>query len=149
MRLLQFFILVLIISSCSFLVEPEVTFIIKNETSKDLTISTFSKSVLINDVQIKNNEDYISKKKYREGGDGDVSPFHRDVDSLVIAFPDGKVLIHYCSGEKLYRVSEDPACQPVINIMNFYTGDFEMGKRKKSTRTIVVDRSDYDQAVLP
>lgn len=70
------------------------------------------------------------EEKIQGGGDGDVSPFKREVDSLVISFADGKAIIHYCNGERLYLATSDPNCGPTKNLMNFHTGDFEMGKKK-------------------
>ncbi|ADQ18081.1 hypothetical protein [Leadbetterella byssophila] len=149
MRSILFILLLSLFSGCSFLINPEVTFIVRNQTPLDFSILTYSESSLLDSTFIKSGEDHLWKKKYREGGDGDVSPFKREVDSLVISFADGKAIIHYCNGERLYLATSDPNCGPTKNLMNFHTGDFEMGKKKKSTRTIVLERSDYDQAALP
>ena len=151
MKYLGWIALILIIHGCKlFLINPEVTFIIRNESAKDLAILTYTKSMLTDSVYIKSGQEYKHRTKYREGGVDDVSPFGRQVDSLVVAFSDGRALIHYCSGDILFLTNNKPDCGFGKNLMNFYAGSAQViTKKDKTTKTIVLDNSDYDKAVWP
>lgn len=141
-------LLALITTSCSFFVEPKVTFRVENNTAKDLTLLFYKKSNLLDSVYINSDGDYESSTRYRPGNNEDLTPFNMETDSIVVRFEDGKILQYYCDGIVLFGNFDK--CPFEKNLMDFETGDSKKKKLSdKTTKTISFDESDYQKAVFP
>ncbi len=136
----------LITSSCSFFVEPEVTFRVENKTAKDLDLLFYHQSALLDSVFISKGGKYESSHRYRPGNAGDLTPFKTETDSLVVRFEDGKVLEYYCNGIILFKNYD--RCHFEKNLMDFDTGTSRKKKLSdKTTKVISFEASDYDKAL--
>ncbi len=138
------FALIFIVLGCTFFIVPGETFIIKNETSKAMKISFFSKSILVESVEIEAHKQF--QKTIKEVGRlGITSPFNNRTDSLIILFSDKKYLSQYCQGLVLY--GNFGKCYYEKNLLDFASG---MRLRKKIsgevTNIITFDESDYQKA---
>lgn len=141
-------LLTLTASSCSFFVEPKVTFQVENNTSKDLKILFYSDFKLLDSILINNGQKYESSKRYRPGSDEALTPFKTETDSLIISFEDGKVIQYSCEGRVLFKNLDK--CHFEKNLMDFDTGTSSKKKLSDKTRkTISIEESDYDKAVFP
>jgi hypothetical protein len=137
------FLLIFICFSCSFLVQPKETFVIKNQTSKDIKILFFIKSALTESVDIIAGKQYEKEINIMIGST--TSPFNEKTDSLIVKFSDNKYLRQYCQGLSLYGNFDK--CFYEKNLMDFATGSYVKSKISgKVTRTITFDESDYQRA---
>lgn len=138
------FALIFIILGCTFFVVPRETFIIKNETNKAMKISFFSKSVLLESVEIEAHKQF--QKTIKEVGRlGITSPFNNKTDSLIILFSDKKYLSQYCQGLVFY--GNFGKCYYEKNLLDFASG-VRLRKKisGKTTNIITFDESDYQKA---
>jgi hypothetical protein len=137
-----------LVFSCAFFIKPQVTFIIKNESSKDLKLLLHEKGQIIESISIKMGEHFERTNSFRPGNMVEYTPFDGEkIDSLVILFIDGKGIIQYCNGEGLHTAITNPDCRPDKNIFDFNTGSQTKKKSAdKYTKIIAFDDSDYLKA---
>lgn len=131
--------------SCTFFVNPKEIFIVKNEADKDINISFFSKSVLIESIKIDSHKQYEKTINVELGST--TSPFDEKTDSLIIQFSDNKYFKQYCQGFTLYGNFDK--CYYEKNLLDFATGSYSRNNVSgKVFRTITFDNSDYVKAKL-
>jgi hypothetical protein len=118
---------------------------IKNDSKFDIKISSKKYIQTIN----------IEKGKFVEGVASRFSPplyfVNREIDSLVIEFKDGKVLIQYCNGKPLLVSDEkSDSCKIVNNLMNIGNSKFEKVSSRKTIGiyTYTISNQDYERAVF-
>lgn len=132
-------ILVLIFSiSCALVISPKVTFIIENNTNTDLVLKTFNETKLLDNIQINRNTSFDTTFTYQKVGQrSENTPFDEfNVDSLVIAFSDLKIIKYSCNlGIQKCNWENSP--------MNFPSG-----KRKmyKTTKVYSIEEIDHTKA---
>jgi hypothetical protein len=118
---------------------------IKNESDFDLKISSKKYIQTIN----------IEKGKFIEGVTNRFSApvyfVNREIDSLVIEFIDGRVLIQHCNGKPLFvSDAKSDTCKIINNLMNINNAKFEKVNSGKTIGiyTYSITSKDYDRAVF-
>lgn len=135
--------IIFICTSCTFFVRPKDTYILKNDTNKDIEISFYNKSKLERKLQIKSKTQFDSTFLSQRGSVS--SPFPLEIDSVVIKFTINKYIRQYCNGIKL--CCQVANCKIEKNLLNFEDATIENNRRiDKITKIIAFDESDYQRA---
>lgn len=125
-------------------VTPTYHFIFENKTPKDVVLSVFTKGKLQEHFPIEAGKSYDKKIRCDHCSP---LPFDENIDSLVIAFADGKSYIQYCNGQSIAMSDERTKCSFAKDFIMFYpTESSKIKPVNKTYQTMLIDLSVYELA---
>lgn len=141
-KILLFIFLSIITLGCALVIQPKYHFIVKNESSYDINIRFYHKSIILDSLNIKSKNQF--EKVISSGYGGVISPFEGKTDSLIIQFGNDRYIKQYCGGLSFFPPSN---CLSPKNLLDFATGEFSSKIVNRTFYTITYDNTDYETAM--